>query len=95
MVNSHRTIINNRFLYYCFFVYSNFSSFAFTFPDIDRNTSHNRFNMERKVLEHIKKTVSRMKKNQLESILELYGPLTYEEYDKVMEYINNKKDEDN
>jgi hypothetical protein len=51
--------------------------------------------MERKVLEHIKKTVSRMKKNQLESILELYGPLTYEEYDKVMEYINNKKDEDN
>tara|TARA_Y100000593_G_C4252960_1_gene308130 strand:+ start:162 stop:308 length:147 start_codon:yes stop_codon:yes gene_type:complete len=47
--------------------------------------------MERKILEHITKTIGYVDPKKWESILELYGPLSYKEYDEIIEFIKNKK----
>ncbi len=47
--------------------------------------------MERKILEHITKTIGDVDPKKWESILELYGPLSYKEYDQIIEFIKNKK----
>ena len=87
----HGLTFYNRFFYYCFFIHNNFSSFAFTFYNINRNTSIDRGIMERKILEHITKTIGDIEPKKWESILELYGPLSYKEYDQIIEFIKNKK----
>jgi|TARA_R100000908_G_C3678009_1_gene97959 hypothetical protein len=55
--------------------------------------------MEEKILKHISKNIKKVNYNNWGDILELYGPLTYKEYDEVIKYIDKttigKKNEDN
>ena len=48
--------------------------------------------MERKILEHIIKTIGDIEPKKWESILELYGPLSYKEYDEIVEFIKYKRE---
>ena len=48
--------------------------------------------MERKILEHITKTIGDIEPKKWESILELYGPLSYKEYDEIVEFIKYKRE---
>ena len=46
--------------------------------------------MERKILEHIVKTLNKVKHKNIGDILELYGPLNYKEYDEVIKFIDKR-----
>jgi hypothetical protein len=78
---------------------NNFLNFVNSFDYNNWNTSFNRFDVEEKVITHIIKTVKKKYSRRIpcgsgvipgdvESILKLYGPLMYEEYDEIMKRIN-------
>jgi len=73
---------------------NNFLTFVNSFDYNDWGTSFNRFVMEKKVMNHIVKTVERKKAgkqftfNSIRNILKLYGPMNYKEYDEVMKLLD-------
>ena len=79
---------SSRFFLNYFFIYNNFISFAITFSDSNWTTNLNRRVMEKKILEHIEKTIRhRTPKEEINEVLKLYGPMNYREYDKIINYI--------